>query len=77
MNPNISNTLAGIPIQYQLYVTWAVVGIKLLAELYSSVRAGGGLKRILLSFWLGEQAPKVVLDDYKQELSKPPFPPSK
>lgn len=61
--------LAGIPVQYQLYITWAVVAFKYLAEFYSSVRAGGGLKRIIMSFWFGENVPKVVAQDYKQELN--------
>lgn len=63
--------LTGIPLQYQVYIVAATVALKYITEFYSSIRAGGGLKRILISFWLGEQAPKVVLDDYKEEL-KPP-----
>lgn len=60
---------SGIPTQYQLYITWAVLAFKYLSEFYSSVRAGGGMKRIILSFWLGENMPKVVVDDYKKELN--------
>jgi len=65
--PNLST-------QHQLYITWGVIAFKYLAEFYSSVRAGGGLKRILMSFWFGEAVPKVIADDYKKELSTPPFP---
>lgn len=71
-NADVDNIIAGIPLQYQIYITWAVLGFKLLAELYSSVRAGGGLKRILISFWLGEQAPKVVVEA-AQKMTRPPF----
>jgi hypothetical protein len=70
----LPSELPGIPVQYQLYITWAVFGGKLLAELYSSVRAGGGLKKIIMTFWLGENLPKPVADDYKKELSHHPFP---
>lgn len=71
-NRDLDGAIAGIPLQYQIYITWAVVGFKLLAELYSSVRAGGGLRRILVSFWLGEQAPKSVVDA-AQKMTRPPF----
>ena len=56
------------------YVVW-FLALRFLFEVFSSVRAGGGLKRILTSIWLGEQTPKVILDDYKKEMSNPPFPP--
>lgn len=56
-----------LPPKY-LYLAFAA---KLAAELYSSVRAGGGMKRILCSFWFGEQAPKAITEDYKKELSAP------
>lgn len=70
-------TFAGLNVQQQLWLTWAIQGFKYLGELYSSVRAGGGLKRIILSVWLGEQTPKVVLDDYKEELKMEPLIPKK
>lgn len=60
--------LAGIPVQYQLYATYAIVGAKYLSELYSAIRNGGGLKRILTTFWLGENLPHPVAQDYKKEL---------
>lgn len=85
MNPILAQALAnpssalenltGLTVQQQLYMTWGTVAIKYLAELYSSVRNGGGLKRIILSFWFGENLPKVVATDYKKELSTPPFNP--
>lgn len=67
--PELTNALPG---DAQTYVVW-FLALRFLFECFSSIRAGGGLKRILLSIWLGEQAPKVVLDDYKKELSNPPF----
>ncbi len=60
--------LTGIPLQYQVYITWGLIAAKYLAELYSSVRAGGGLRRIIFAFWFGEQLPKVVAKDYENEL---------
>ncbi len=61
--------LTGLSVQQQLYVTWATVALKYSSELYSSVKSGGGLKRIIMSFWFGEQTPKVITDDYKKELT--------
>lgn len=65
----IPTDLAGVPIQYQIWLTWVLIAAKYLAELYSSVRAGGGLRRIVMAFWFGEQLPKVVTEDYKKELA--------
>ncbi len=69
--------LTGIPVQYQVYAIVAVQGFKWLSELYSSIRAGGGLKRIIFSFWLGEGLPKVIADDYRKELQTTPILPPK
>jgi hypothetical protein len=78
MSPENSTDLAGIPLQYQLWITWAGIAAKYLCELWSSVRAGGGLRRILLSFWFGENLPRVVAEDYRKELendtNQPPKP---
>jgi len=65
--------IPGLSVKQSLYVTWHMIGAKYLAELYSSVRAGGGLKRIVMAFCYGEQLPRVVAEDYKKELSHPPF----
>lgn len=67
-----------VPIKYQMLATWAVIGTKYLSELYSSVKNGGGLKRIVMAFWFGENLPKVVAQDYKAELNTvtPPTPPT-
>lgn len=73
MEFEIPNTIAGIPLQYQIYAVVAAQVLKYGAELYSSVRAGGGLRRIIMAFWFGEQLPKCVAEDYKKELSNPPF----
>lgn len=67
--------LTGLSVQQQLYATQGIVIFKLLSEFYSCIRNGGGLRRILLSFWLGENLPKAVAQDYEKELSTPPFPP--
>jgi hypothetical protein len=68
--------LSILPKDLQLNVLSAIVLIKLAAEFISAIRNGGGLRRILLSFWFGENLPQVVAADYKAELSRPPFPPS-
>lgn len=68
--------LTGIPVQYQVYITWGVIAAKYLAEFYSSVRAGGGLRRIIMSFWFGETIPKAIADDYKAELTTKPILPT-
>lgn len=68
-------SMTGLSLQQQLYLTWGAAAVKYLAELYSAVRNGGGLRRIILSFWFGENLPKVVAQDYKKELSTPPFNP--
>jgi hypothetical protein len=68
MPTDIPTDLTGIPLQYQVYITWGVIAVKYLAEFYSSVRAGGGMKKIIMAFWFGEQLPKVVAQDYKDEL---------
>ncbi len=67
--------LTGLSPQKQIYATWAVILFKYLSEFYGSVRAGGGLKRAIMSFWLGDTVPRVIAQDYKAELSNPPFPP--
>jgi hypothetical protein len=43
--------------------------LRLAAEVFSSIRTGGGLRRILLSVWFGEQVPAPIAADYKKELS--------
>jgi hypothetical protein len=65
---DLTADLAGIPVKYHIYFIYAGLAFKYLSEFYSAVRAGGGLKRILFSFWLGETIPKVIADDYKEEL---------
>jgi hypothetical protein len=73
MNPEISTDLSGIPLQYQVYILYGGIALRVLGELYSAVRAGGGLKRIFQTIWCGEGVPKVIAEDYKKELSTPPF----
>lgn len=68
MLTDIPTDLTGIPLQYQVYITWVIMGAKYLAEFYSSVKAGGGMKRIIMAFWFGEQLPKVVAQDYRKEI---------
>lgn len=57
--------VTGLTVQQQLYLTWGTIALKYLSELYSSVRNGGGLRRILLSFWFGENLPTKVAKDYE------------
>lgn len=66
--------LLGLSTTTQLHIMMAGIAFKYLSEFYASVRNGGGLRRIILSFWFGEAVPKVIADDYKKELSNPPFP---
>lgn len=69
MNDLADQIATFIPVKYQtLIIAFTVFG-KLFSEFYSSIRAGGGLRRIIMSFWFGEQVPKVVAQYYKQELS--------
>jgi len=65
--------ITGLSVQNQLYLTWSTIAVKYLAEFYSSVRAGGGLRRIIMSFWFGESIPKAIADDYKKELATQPI----
>ncbi len=73
-SPDLTTDLTGIPLQYQVYLTWCVILVKYLSEFYSSVRAGGGMKRIFMAFWFGEQLPREVAQDYQKELSAPEKP---
>lgn len=75
MDPDISKI---IPVQYQIYVLASGIALKYLAEFYSSVKNGGGLRRIIMSFWFGENVPNVVAEDYKKELNtkSTPVPPT-
>lgn len=58
-----------VPVKYQVAFMFVTLATKWLAEFYSTVRNGGGLRRIVMSFWFGENLPKVVAQDYKQELN--------
>ncbi len=69
--------LSGLPTQIQLHLLTLYIVAKAIGALYSSIRNGGGLKRIMTSFWLGENLPKAVNADYKVAMSTPPFPDSK
>lgn len=75
MDPSSIPDLAGLPPKLQLHLLTLYIILKGAGAAYSSIRSGGGLKRILTAFWLGENLPKVVAQDYKTELSNPPFPP--
>lgn len=66
---DIIDQIPSLSTQTQLHLTWAVIAFKYLAEFYSSIKNGGGLKRIAMSFWFGENLPVVVAQDYKKELS--------
>ena len=64
----LNQIAASIPPKYQA-AGWLLIVIKYAAELYSTIRNGGGLKRIIMSFWFGENLPSVVATDYKAELN--------
>ena len=61
-----------VPVKYQTAILGSGLILKWLSELYSSIKSGGGLKRIIMSFWFGEQTAKVITDDYKTELTTKP-----
>lgn len=77
MDDTLVSHLTGLTTQQQLYVTWGMLAVKYLAELYSTVRNGGGMKRIIMAFWFGENLPSVVATDYKKELETAPILPKK
>jgi len=64
--------LAGLSQAMQLRIMEVVVALKLLGSFISSVRNGGGLVRIVKSFFFGENLPKVIAQDYQAELSAKP-----
>lgn len=68
--------LTGLTPATQLHIVQAYILLKLGGQLYSAIRSGGGLKRIISAVWFGENLPKPVAQDYKAELSKSPFPDS-
>lgn len=57
----------------QLNGLTAIVLFKLVGEVFSAIRKGGGLRRILFSIWFGENIPAPIAADYKRELSRAPF----
>lgn len=65
----LDNLAQIVPVKYQVAALAGTMALKWLAELYSTIRNGGGLKRVLMSFWFGEQTPKVIANDYKEELA--------
>lgn len=71
MNPP---DLSMFPQALQLKLLEGLVLLKLAGQAYSAIRTGGGLKRIFMSLWCSENVPKPIANDYKAELSKPPFP---
>ena len=58
--------IPGLPPQLQLHLLTAVVLFKFAGQLYSSVTNGGGLRAIILRFWLGTNLPKEVAADYQK-----------
>lgn len=75
VSDSMTTRLTGLSVQQQLYITWGTLVFKFASELFSSVRNGGGLKRIVTSFWFGENLPQAVASDYKKELqTAAPFP---
>lgn len=68
MDNIVDQVSAIIPLKYQVFFGMLGLAIKYLAEFYSSVRSGGGLRRIIMSFWFGESIPAVIAKDYAAEL---------
>lgn len=68
MDNIVDQVNAIIPLKYQVFFTMSGLCLKYLLEGYSAIRAGGGLKRIIMAFWFGENVPKVIAKDYAEEL---------
>lgn len=68
--------LSSVPVQTQLRIVQAYLAFKIVGQVYSSVRNGGGVLRILKSFWFGENLPAPVARDYHEELASPPKDPN-
>lgn len=62
--------LTGLSPAMQLHILQAYIILKFAGSLYSALRNGGGIKRILTTVWTGENLPKPIAQDYKSELSK-------
>lgn len=54
---------------WQLNGLTLIVLVKIAGEGFSAIRNGGGLRRILLSIWFGENVPKPIAADYSAELA--------
>jgi len=46
-----------------------MLGIRLLGEAFSSLRNGGGLVGLWRTLLYGQNLPKAIADDYKEELN--------
>jgi hypothetical protein len=69
------NDLSGLSDHAKLNLALGYLGVKAAGSFYSSVRTGGGLVRIVKSFFLGENLPAPVAKDYHEELKSQPTPP--
>ena len=49
---------SSIPVQYQLWFTWAFFALKYLHRFLVNIRNGGGLKLAITSIWLGKPPTK-------------------
>lgn len=65
--------LSSVNLNTQVHIMQGYMVVKIVGGLYSSIRSGGGLKRIFTAFWLGETVPKAIADDYKDELKTKMF----
>lgn len=65
----MNDLLSSLGDNWQLNGVTLVVLSKLAGELFSAIRKGGGLRRIILSVWFGENVPAPIADDYKAELN--------
>lgn len=66
--------ISGLSPKLQLHLLTAYVLMRSAGELWSVVRKGGGLRNIIVTFWMGENTPKAMTDDLAQRRSEPPFP---
>lgn len=66
---SIATALTGLTPQQQLYFTWGWMIWGVIGKSISAARNGGGLRRMILTVWFGENLPKPVAKDYGDELN--------
>lgn len=61
--PDLSKIM---PLQLQVYMVYAFVLIGMTGKLLGGLRSGGGLRRMILGAWYGENIPPIVALDYPE-----------